>query len=568
MLVATGTSRAVRLNVPGEDLLGVYSSLDFLRAVKLGNPPDLKGKDVIVVGGGNVAIDASRVARRLGAKSVRQVSLESRAEMPAHTWEVEEAEAEGVTVVNSWGIKQVLGEGRARGVELKRCTSVFDSDHRFSPKYDEANTQKMDCDAVIVAAGMGPDTAAFAELLPLNRNRTIQVDQATLQTSVPYIFAAGDVISGASFINTAAGRGRKAAFMIDRWLQGKELSEAEYDPKLPVVDKAEVLQRQRSHSRREPVAGRPALSPEPRGFAEIEPALTEEEALYSVSRCLDCGVCSECHQCVTTCPASAIKMEMREQEVEAEVGAVIVSTGFKLFPADLKPQYGYGKFKNVITGMQMDRLLAPTRPYNTVLRPGDGKVPDRIAYILCTGSRDQTVDNPLCSRVCCMYSIKQNQLIMGALPLADVTVYYIDIRTFSKGYDEFYEQAKAMGANFIKGRVGKVGEKEDGNLVLTYEDIEDGGQVKEAEYDLVVLAVGIQPNLDAGKLFPEGQLQLDDYYYVKEVDEDLDPGRTSIEGVYVAGSASGAKDIPDSILHAGAAAAQAAAYVEKVGKAS
>ncbi|MHB9058675.1 MAG: FAD-dependent oxidoreductase [Bacillota bacterium] len=568
ILVATGTPRAVRLNVPGEDLLGVYSSLDFLRAVKLGNPPDLKGKDVIVVGGGNVAIDASRVARRLGAKSVRQVSLESRAEMPAHTWEVEEAEAEGVTVVNSWGIKQVLGEGRARGVELKRCTSVFDSDHRFSPKYDEANTQKMDCDAVIVAAGMGPDTAAFAELLPLNRNRTIQVDQATLQTSVPYIFAAGDVISGASFINTAAGRGRKAAFMIDRWLQGKELSEAEYDPKLPVVDKAEVLQRQRSHSRREPVAGRPALSPEPRGFAEIEPALTEEEALYSVSRCLDCGVCSECHQCVTTCPASAIKMEMREQEVEAEVGAVIVSTGFKLFPADLKPQYGYGKFKNVITGMQMDRLLAPTRPYNTVLRPGDGKVPDRIAYILCTGSRDQTVDNPLCSRVCCMYSIKQNQLIMGALPLADVTVYYIDIRTFSKGYDEFYEQAKAMGANFIKGRVGKVGEKEDGNLVLTYEDIEDGGQVKEAEYDLVVLAVGIQPNLDAGKLFPEGQLQLDDYYYVKEVDEDLDPGRTSIEGVYVAGSASGAKDIPDSILHAGAAAAQAAAYVEKVGKAS
>ncbi|MHB8945794.1 MAG: FAD-dependent oxidoreductase [Bacillota bacterium] len=568
ILVATGTPRAVRLNVPGEDLLGVYSSLDFLRAVKLGNPPDLKGKDVIVVGGGNVAIDASRVARRLGAKSVRQVSLESRAEMPAHNWEVEEAEAEGVTVVNSWGIKQVLGEGRARGVELKRCTSVFDSDHRFSPKYDEANTQKMDCDAVIVAAGMGPDTAAFAELLPLNRNRTIQVDQATLQTSVPYIFAAGDVISGASFINTAAGRGRKAAFMIDRWLQGKELSEAEYDPKLPVVDKAEVLQRQRSHSRREPVAGRPALSPEPRGFAEIEPALTEEEALYSVSRCLDCGVCSECHQCVTTCPASAIKMEMREQEVEAEVGAVIVSTGFKLFPADLKPQYGYGKFKNVITGMQMDRLLAPTRPYNTVLRPGDGKVPDRIAYILCTGSRDQTVDNPLCSRVCCMYSIKQNQLIMGALPLADVTVYYIDIRTFSKGYDEFYEQAKAMGANFIKGRVGKVGEKEDGNLVLTYEDIEDGGQVKEAEYDLVVLAVGIQPNLDAGKLFPEGQLQLDDYYYVKEVDEDLDPGRTSIEGVYVAGSASGAKDIPDSILHAGAAAAQAAAYVEKVGKAS
>jgi heterodisulfide reductase subunit A-like polyferredoxin len=568
ILVATGTPRAVRLNVPGEEFQGVYGSLDFLQMAKLGNPPDLQGKDVVVVGGGNVAIDAGRVARRLGARSVRLVSLEARHEMPAHTWEVAEAEAEGVTVVNSWGVKQILGEGRVRGLELKRCTAVFDGDHRFSPQYDETTTEQVACGAVIVAAGMGPDTAAFASLLPLHRNRTIQVDPATMQTSVPYIFAAGDVVSGASFINTAAGRGRKAAFMIDRWLQGKELNEADYDPKLPMVDKAEVLQRQRSHSQREPVVAQMALSLEPHGFDEIEPPLTEAEALYSTSRCLDCGVCSECHDCVITCPADAIKMEMREQVVEAEVGSVIVSTGFKLFPADLKPQYGYGRFTNVITGMQMDRLLAPTRPYNTVLRPGDGKVPDRIAYILCTGSRDQSVGNPLCSQVCCMYSIKQNQLIMGALPLADVTVFSTDIRTYSKGYDEFYQQARAMGANFIKGRVARIRETEEGNLILTYEDIENGGQVTEAEFDLVVLAVGVQPNLDAARLFPGGELRLDDYYYVQEVDEDLNPGRTSIEGVYVAGAASGAKDIPDSILHAGAAAAQAAAYVEKVGRPS
>jgi len=568
ILVATGTPRAVKLNVPGEELQGVIGSLDFLRAVKVGTPPDLKGKDVVVIGGGNVAIDVSRTARRLGTRSVRLVSLESRAEMPAHSWEVEEALTEGVTVLNSWGVKQILGQGRVQGMELKRCTAVFDSARRFSPQYDETTTQRLDCDAVIVAAGMTPDTAAFADQIQLNKNRTIQVDPVTMQTSVPYIFAAGDVVSGASFINTAAGRGRKAAFMIDRWLQGRELNEAEFDPKLPVVDKAEVLQRQRSHSRRDPVANKVALSAEPRDFKEIEPPLTEEEALYSVSRCLDCGVCSECHQCVSTCPASAVKMEMREQEIETRVGAVIVSTGFRLFPADLKPQYGYGKFKNVITGMQMDRLLAPTRPYNTVLRPGDGKVPERIAYILCTGSRDQTVNNPLCSKVCCMYSIKQNQLIMGALPLADVTVYYIDIRAFSKGYDEFYEQAKAMGANFVKGRVARIKEKEDGNLLLFYEDIDNGGQLREAEHDLVVLAVGIQPNLEAEGLFPGGELRLDDYHYVKEVDEDLDPGRTSIDGVYVAGAASGAKDIPDSILHAGAAAAQAAAYVEKVGRPS
>ena len=156
--------------------------------------------------------------------------------------------------------------------------------------------------------------------------------------------------------------------------------------------------------------------------------------------------------------------------------------------------------------MQMDRLLAPTRPFNTILRPGDGKVPDRIAYVLCTGSRDETVGNPLCSRFCCMYSIKQNQLIMGALPLADVTVHYMDIRAPGKRYDEFYEQAKEMGATYIKGRVAKITEKDNGDLVLRYEDIENGGQIVEAEYDLVVLAVGIQPNRDVEQLFEVGEL--------------------------------------------------------------
>ena len=266
-----------------------------------------------------------------------------------------------------------------------------------------------------------------------------------------------------------------------------------------------------------------------------------------------------------TCPADCIDLDTNNgEEFEAEVDAVVLATGFRLFPADAKPQYGYGRYKNVITGMQMDRLLAPTRPYNAVVRPGDGKLPDNIAYVLCTGSRDETVDNPLCSKVCCMYSIKQNQLIMGALPLADVTVYYMDVRSVGKGYDEFYEQAKAMGANFVRGRISEIEEKENGNLVLHYEDIESGGAISEAEHDLVVLAVGVQPNLDTQALFPDGGPGLDDFFYVGEADEDLNPGATDVAGVYVAGAASGAKDIPDSILHAGAAVAQAAAHLEKV----
>jgi heterodisulfide reductase subunit A len=162
-----------------------------------------------------------------------------------------------------------------------------------------------------------------------------------------------------------------------------------------------------------------------------------------------------------------------------------------------------------------------------------------------------------------MYSIKQNQLLMGALPLADVTVHYMDIRAPGKRYDEFYEQAKSMGATYVKGRVADISEKPDGNLVLHYEDVEHGGALVDAEYDLVVLAVGVQPNRDAEELFEVGELALDEWSYVAEPEEDLNPGQTNIPGVFVAGAASGAKDIADSILHAGAAVAQVAAHLER-----
>ena len=561
VLVATGTHKSVRLRVPGEDLAGVQSALDFLRAVKLGETVDLAGKRVLVVGGGNVAIDAARSARRLGAASVAQASLECCDEMPAHDFEVEEAKAEGITLHDGWGVDHFEGTDHVERAELKVCTCVFDPEGRFHPEYDEGRRKSLECDVVIVAAGMGADTEAFG--LETNGNRTLKADPGTLQTAVPHIFAAGDVVTGPTMITTAVGQGRRAAFMIDRYLQGAELDPTAFDEALPVVDKADVLARQDVYDRREPLESSAAMSAAPTDFSETEAPMSEEEAFLGAARCLDCGVCSECHACVDVCPADAIKLDMQGEAMEVDVGSVILATGFRLFPADAKPQYGYGRYRNVITGMQMDRLLAPTRPYNAVLRPSDGKVPDNIAYIMCTGSRDETVGNPLCSKICCMYSVKQNQLIMGALPLADVTVYYIDVRSVGKGYDEFYQQAKDMGANFVKGRVSGVTETEEGNLVLRYEDIENGGTLTETEHDMVVLAVGVQPNAEAPGLFDEGALALDDYYYVGEADEDLDPGRTNLPGVFVAGSASGAKDIPDSILHAGAAVAQAAAHLEK-----
>ncbi|WP_407343304.1 FAD-dependent oxidoreductase [Pengzhenrongella phosphoraccumulans] len=566
VLLATGTPRASLLGVPGEDANGVLAGLAFLRQVRLDQAPDLAGKRVVVVGGGNVAMDTARTARRLGALEVRVAYRRGREEMPAHVAEVDDAAAEGVTFEFLVAPVAVVSEpdGAVTGLRCQKMQlGAADASGRRSPEPIPGSEFVIPCDVVLPAIGMAPDPTPFEHLTPVARGGRIEVDPTTLQTELPYLFAAGDVTTGATDITRAVGAGRRAAYMIDNWVQGRALTTfPALDDLIDVVDKAEVLAREKNHTRREPLVADTAFSAAPDDFDELEPPLTETEALVGSGGCLDCGICSECQECVTACPADAIQFGKRDVTSQVSVGAVVVSTGYKLFAADLKPEYGYGTYANVITGMQMDRLLAPTRPFNTVLRPGDGKVPERIAYVSCTGSRDKTSGNPLCSKVCCMYSIKQNQLIMGALPLADVTMHYMDIRAAGKRYNEFYEQAKDMGAVYIKGRVAKITEKDDGDLIVRYEDVENGGKIVEAEYDLVVLAVGIQPNREVEKLFTGERLGLDEYFYVAEPDDELQPGRTDIPGVFVAGTAAGVKDIVDSILHAGAAVAQVAAHLE------
>ena len=564
VLLATGTPLSTKLGVPGDELDGVLSGVAFLRAVKLGEGVDLSDQRVVVIGGGNVAMDTARTARRLGAREVTVVYRRTRSEMPAHHVEADDTEKEGVRFVFQAAPVAVLddGHGATRGLRCSRMAPAkAGASGRSRPEPVPGSEFEIACDVIIGAIGMAPDTDGFSAQVRTNPNGTLAVDPETLQSGSAWLFAAGDVVSGASDITRATGQGQRAAHMIDRWIRGLQLDG--FDLRLPVVDKDQVLARQKAYRLAVPLDPSEVLSAAPTDFREVELPMTEAEAHRGAGLCLDCGVCSECGECVDACPVDdCIDLRARDQVLDVEVGAVVVATGFKLFAADLKPEYGYGTFKNVISGTQMDRLLAPTRPFNTILRPGDGKVPERIAYVLCTGSRDGTVGNPLCSRFCCMYSIKQNQLIMGALPIADVTVHYMDIRAPGKRYDEFYEQAKAMGANYVKGRVARITEKENGDLVLRYEDIEHGGGLVEAEYDLVVLAVGVQPNSDAQALFPEGDLAVDEFRYVAETDEDANPGQTSIPGVYVAGAASGAKDIADSILHAGSTVAQVAAYLE------
>lgn len=278
---------------------------------------------------------------------------------------------------------------------------------------------------------------------------------------------------------------------------------------------------------------------------------------------IDIENCTLCGACERACPTNCIDFTMETEVFELHIKTVVLATGFNLFDPLKIPRYGYGKFKNVITAMQMEREIAPTRPFNTVLRPGDGKVPDKIAYVLCAGSRDASVGNPICSQICCMYSIKQAQLLMGALPMADVTIYYINIRSFGKGFEEFYQQAKGMGVNFVKGKIGTISEKENGNLMLRYEDINEG-KLKEAEHDMVILSVGVLPNEGVNSLFENKKLQLDPFRFVGQSDLLASPAKTSIDGVFVAGTASGPMDIPDSILSAGAASSEAISYLIQV----
>ena len=281
-----------------------------------------------------------------------------------------------------------------------------------------------------------------------------------------------------------------------------------------------------------------------------------QKAILDIENCLLCGKCEK------ACPVDAIDFFQQPETFEIEAGAVILATGFEMTPTDAKAEYGGGELLNVVDALVMERLLAPTGPYGHVLRPSDGKEPDSIAYVQCAGSRDTTLGVEYCSRVCCMYAIKQAMLLSGALPLADITIYYMDIRTFGKGYEQFYQNAKAMGIEFVKSKVARITEDENKSPIVRVEMIEDGSKVVERTHDLVVLSVGMLPSFDPHPLY--GVSTAADGFAAIPM-PNVRPSVTEKPGVFVTGTAAGPMDIVDSIVMAGAAAAEAAAYLETSG---
>jgi heterodisulfide reductase subunit A len=281
---------------------------------------------------------------------------------------------------------------------------------------------------------------------------------------------------------------------------------------------------------------------------------------------VDIDQCIECYKCVEVCGPRAIDFSQKPKEVEVEVGTIIVATGFDPFDPSGLEEYGYGVYDNVITGLEFERILSPTGPTGgKIIRPSDRKVPKRIAFIQCVGSRDEKT-NPYCSRVCCMYATKQALLIKEKIPDANILVFYIDLRAFGKGFEEFYKRAQMEGVRYIRGKVAEVFEDpKSKNLILHAEDTLLGVSV-ESEVDLLVLSVGLTPNSGTKELCRTLNLSRGPDGFLKEAHPKLRPMDTLVDGIFLAGVAQGPKDIPDSVAQA-SGAAQKASILMSVGEA-
>ncbi len=390
VFLAVGAHRSGKMYIPGEDLQGVLPGVDFLRKMNLGMGTRLGGK-VMVIGGGNVAIDAARSALRLGAEKVSILYRRSRAEMPANEWEIEDAEEEGILIQYLVTPTKVLGrDGHIVGLECVRMElGEPDASGRRRPVPITGSEFIVEADTVIMAVGQTPDLSFLAESeIEVTRAGTIVVDPRTLQTSRPGVFAGGDTASGPATVIEAVAAGKRAALSIHEYLSEEHIP---FDRRAgePVVEFNQLGARRgwvRDHRRR-----MPKLPVEERikSFAEVELGLSAQEAIEEAKRCLDCGLCSECRECERVCKAKAINHDQAQEIVDLQVGAIVVATGFDPYDVSALKEYGFGKIPNVITGLQYERLISASGPTSGDLRrPSDGQHPHAVAFIQCVGSRD------------------------------------------------------------------------------------------------------------------------------------------------------------------------------------
>ncbi len=559
ILLSIGAHRSLPLRIEGEGLAGVLSAVDFLRAVNSGERPSL-GQRVLVIGGGNTAMDAARCARRLGAQ-VTIAYRRSREEMPAYAFEVAEAEAEGVEIRFLCNPVRILGEeGRVTGLEMiQMALGEPDESGRRRPLPIAGSEFILPADAIILAVGQAPDTRFLPEGLRLTRSGTLAYDEATLATSLEGVFAAGDAATGPRTAIEAVGMGHRAAEAIHRYLSGEGVTFLErVDPaQIALLDRTEAVRQvaQGAASRaRRAIPAEVAPEERIRGFGEVSLGLTEEQAHAEAQRCLQCGICSECQRCVSTCKPQAIHHTLGETYSEIEVGAILLATGFDEFDAHRKHELGYGRLADVLTHIEFERLLSASGPYGGhAVRPSDGKPFRRIAFVQCVGSRDVACGNGYCSSICCMAAIKEAIIAKEHDPDVEATIFFMDLRAFGKDFDRYYERARAeYGVRFVRSRVAKVERLPDGRLDVTYTDEEDRPQHE--AFDLVILSVGLEPSKGTYALTEKLGLRRTPEGFI--VTEELAPLSTSRRGIFACGVATGPKDIPETVTQASAAAAE------------
>ena len=453
VFTSVGAHKGFRLGVSGEGLPGVLSGVDFLRDAAL-EQAECPGRRVAVVGGGNVAIDAARTALRLGSEEVMIVYRRGREEMPAYEEEIHEALDEGVELkLLSQPVEIVERSGRVSGLRCVRMElSEPDASGRRRPVPVEGSEFTLELDGVISAIGQTPDLDFLepkTDLAVSPRNR-LEADPLTLQTNLPAIFAGGDSVTGPASVIEAVQQGKEAAESIHRYLNGLDMTEGRQATRpvarpesLQVPKKARVKASEADPETRK------------RTWDEVVQPLSAEEVKAEAERCLSCGICSECYQCLEVCQAGAIDHYMQPKTLDLEVGAVIMAPGFKTFDPSGRPEYGYGRFPNVVTSLEFERVLSASGPYGGHLkRPGDGKEPKKVAWLQCVGSRDASIGREYCSYVCCMYATKQAVIAQEHLPGLSASVYYMDIRAQGKGFDRYYERARdKAGVRYVRSMI-------------------------------------------------------------------------------------------------------------------